>query len=114
MNFLGRAFYVQGRGSELIVLQLAMSASHGRVARDGDAFARAYVHAGMVGHDGEKMSKSKGNLVLVSALREQGADPMAIRAALLAHQDRKSTRLNSSHVSTSYAGYYLKNKRIRQ
>ena len=38
----------------------------------------------MVGYEGEKMSKSKGNLVLVSRLREAGVDPMAIRLALLA------------------------------
>jgi len=37
----------------------------------------------MVGLHGEKMSKSKGNLVLVSRLRRSGADPMAIRLALL-------------------------------
>jgi len=39
----------------------------------------------MVGYDGEKMSKSRGNLVLVSKLRAAGVDPMAIRLALLAH-----------------------------
>ena len=32
-------------------------------------FARHYVHAGMIGLDGEKMSKSRGNLVFVSELR---------------------------------------------
>ncbi|HEV6952095.1 MAG TPA: cysteine--1-D-myo-inosityl 2-amino-2-deoxy-alpha-D-glucopyranoside ligase, partial [Promicromonospora sp.] len=37
---------------------------------------------------GEKMSKSLGNLVLVSRLREAGHDPMAIRLALLAHHYR--------------------------
>ena len=42
----------------------------------------------MVGLDGEKMSKSKGNLVLVSELRARGVDPMAIRLALLAHHYR--------------------------
>jgi L-cysteine:1D-myo-inositol 2-amino-2-deoxy-alpha-D-glucopyranoside ligase len=42
----------------------------------------------MVGLDGEKMSKSKGNLVLVSKLRADGVDPMAIRLALLAHDHR--------------------------
>jgi L-cysteine:1D-myo-inositol 2-amino-2-deoxy-alpha-D-glucopyranoside ligase len=46
------------------------------------------VHAGMVGYQGEKMSKSKGNLVLVSSLREAGVDPMAIRLAILAHHYR--------------------------
>jgi L-cysteine:1D-myo-inositol 2-amino-2-deoxy-alpha-D-glucopyranoside ligase len=39
----------------------------------------------MVGLDGEKMSKSRGNLVLVSALRRAGVGPMAIRLALLDH-----------------------------
>ena len=49
----------------------------------GDVFARHYVHQAMVGYQGEKMSKSKGNLVLVSRLRAQGVDPMAIRLVLL-------------------------------
>jgi L-cysteine:1D-myo-inositol 2-amino-2-deoxy-alpha-D-glucopyranoside ligase len=42
----------------------------------------------MVSLGGEKMSKSKGNLVFVSALRAAGIDPMAIRLALLAHHYR--------------------------
>ncbi len=37
----------------------------------------------MIGLDGEKMSKSRGNLVFVSKLRGAGVDPMAIRLALL-------------------------------
>src|SRR5690606_25777519 len=42
----------------------------------------------MVGLDGEKMSKSRGNLVFVSRLRDAGVDPMAIRLALLAQPYR--------------------------
>lgn len=42
----------------------------------------------MVGLHGEKMSKSKGNLVFVSGLRRDGVDPAAIRLALLAHHYR--------------------------
>lgn len=42
----------------------------------------------MVALDGEKMSKSKGNLVFVSQLRREGVDPAAIRLALLAHHYR--------------------------
>jgi L-cysteine:1D-myo-inositol 2-amino-2-deoxy-alpha-D-glucopyranoside ligase len=63
-----------------------MSASHAHAL--GSAFARSYAHAGMVGYDGGKMSKSRGNLVLVSALRAEGRDPAAIRLALLAHSYR--------------------------
>ncbi len=42
----------------------------------------------MVALHGEKMSKSKGNLVFVSQLRRDGVDPAAIRLALLAHHYR--------------------------
>jgi L-cysteine:1D-myo-inositol 2-amino-2-deoxy-alpha-D-glucopyranoside ligase len=42
----------------------------------------------MVGLDGEKMSKSLGNLVFVSSLLATGTDPMAIRLAILAHHYR--------------------------
>jgi len=83
---LGPGFDVQGGGSDLAFPHHEMSAAH-LVALTGDVAARprVHVHAGMVGLDGEKMSKSRGNLVLVSALRGQGIDPRAIRLALLAH-----------------------------
>ncbi|MCY7325628.1 MAG: cysteine--1-D-myo-inosityl 2-amino-2-deoxy-alpha-D-glucopyranoside ligase, partial [Microbacteriaceae bacterium] len=47
-----------------------------------------YSHAGMIAYEGEKMSKSLGNLVLVSRLVQRGADPRAIRLALLGHHYR--------------------------
>ena len=85
-EYLGTRFDVQAGGSDLIFPHHEMSAGHARVASaDPGAFARVYAHAGMVGLDGEKMSKSLGNLVLVSDLLSAGVDPMAIRLALLAH-----------------------------
>lgn len=87
LEHLGTAFDVQGGGSDLVFPHHEMSASEARVAT-GEEFAEAFVHTGMVGYEGEKMSKSKGNLVLVSALREAGHDPMAVRLALLAHHYR--------------------------
>jgi L-cysteine:1D-myo-inositol 2-amino-2-deoxy-alpha-D-glucopyranoside ligase len=87
LDHLGTAFDVQGGGSDLVFPHHEMSASEATVATH-EAFAKSYVHAGMVGFEGEKMSKSKGNLVLVSKLREAGHDPMAIRLALLAHHYR--------------------------
>jgi L-cysteine:1D-myo-inositol 2-amino-2-deoxy-alpha-D-glucopyranoside ligase len=65
-----------------------MSATQAQLATGEHPFAQAYAHAGMVGFEGHKMSKSRGNLVLVSALRDAGVDPMAIRLALLAHHYR--------------------------
>jgi L-cysteine:1D-myo-inositol 2-amino-2-deoxy-alpha-D-glucopyranoside ligase len=85
---LGMGFDVQGGGTDLVFPHHEMSAGHAQLLTGQAPFARAYVHAGMVALDGEKMSKSKGNLVFVSRLREQGHDPMAIRLALLAHHYR--------------------------
>jgi L-cysteine:1D-myo-inositol 2-amino-2-deoxy-alpha-D-glucopyranoside ligase len=83
LNRLGHGFDVQGGGSDLVFPHHEMSAAHGEVATGAWPFARAYVHAGMVGLDGEKMSKSRGNLVFVSRLREQGVEAGALRLALL-------------------------------
>jgi len=88
LEHLGMSFDVQGGGSDLIFPHHEMSASGAQVATGEHPFARAYVHQAMVGLDGEKMSKSKGNLVLVSKERQAGTDPMAIRLALLAHHYR--------------------------
>jgi len=81
---MGPTLDVQGGGSDLRFPHHEMTAAHAE-ARTGEwPFARHYVHAGMIGLDGAKMSKSKGNLVLVSSLRATGVDPMAVRLALLA------------------------------
>jgi L-cysteine:1D-myo-inositol 2-amino-2-deoxy-alpha-D-glucopyranoside ligase len=92
---LGVTFDVQAGGTDLIFPHHEMSASHARVALSGRAspgepvFARHYAHAGMVRLDGEKMSKSQGNLVFVSRLIAGGTDPMVIRLAVLAHHYRQ-------------------------
>jgi L-cysteine:1D-myo-inositol 2-amino-2-deoxy-alpha-D-glucopyranoside ligase len=88
LQHLGMTFDVQGGGTDLVFPHHEMSASEAQVATGRHPFAHAYVHQAMVGLDGEKMSKSKGNLVLVSRLRAAGADPMAIRLALLGHHYR--------------------------
>src|SRR5690349_23174778 len=64
----------------------------------GHAFARHWVHNGMVtAAGGEEMHKSLGNFVNLTDLL-----------------DRKSTRLNSSHVEISYAVFCLKKKKKKQ
>jgi L-cysteine:1D-myo-inositol 2-amino-2-deoxy-alpha-D-glucopyranoside ligase len=75
---------IQGGGSDLIFPHHEMSAAQS-AAITGKEFARSYVHTGMIGLDGEKMSKSKGNLLFVSKMVNEGISPMAIRLALIAH-----------------------------
>ncbi|MGO4248728.1 cysteine--1-D-myo-inosityl 2-amino-2-deoxy-alpha-D-glucopyranoside ligase [Paenarthrobacter sp. RAF54_2] len=86
-KYLPAPFTVQGGGSDLIFPHHEMGAGHA-YSLAGVPLARHYAHAGMVGLDGEKMSKSKGNLVLVSKLRAAGEEPAAIRLAILAHHYR--------------------------
>ncbi len=102
-HHLGAAIDVQGGGSDLVFPHHEMSASEAQVADPSARFAQAYVHAGMVGLDGEKMSKSKGNLVLVSKLREAGLDPMVIRLVLLGHHYRSDWQWDEADVSAAGA-----------
>lgn len=76
---------LQGGGSDLIFPHHFMSSALAKALTQSD-FADAYLHAAMVGLDGEKMSKSKGNLVFVSKLLSEGVDPMVLRHALLSEK----------------------------
>ncbi len=99
LSRLGMAFDVQGGGRDLVFPHHEMCASMAQVAHADWPFARAYVHTGMVSLDGEKMSKSRGNLVLVSDLRDAGHDPAAIRLALLAHRYREDWEWSAADLA---------------
>jgi L-cysteine:1D-myo-inositol 2-amino-2-deoxy-alpha-D-glucopyranoside ligase len=88
LRHLGPVIDVQGGGTDLLFPHHELGAAEASVVTGQWPFARTFVHQAMVGYDGEKMSKSRGNLVFVSKLRNQ-IDPMAIRLALLAHSHRE-------------------------
>ena len=79
-------FDIQAGGSDLVFPHHDLSAAH--AVGLGRPFATSYAHAGMVAYEGEKMSKSLGNLVFVHRLVRDGVDPMAIRLVLMAHHYR--------------------------
>lgn len=87
-HYLGDRIDVQGGGSDLKFPHHEMSAAHAQSLTGVLPFAENFMHAGMVSLNGEKMSKSLGNLVFVSKLRAAGIDPMAIRLTLLHHHYR--------------------------
>ncbi|MFT2689135.1 hypothetical protein [Clavibacter zhangzhiyongii] len=99
---LDRPVTVQGGGSDLIFPHHEMSAGHA-AALTGEDFACVYAHTGMVAYQGEKMSKSLGNLVLVSRLRTAGVDPRAIRLALLAQHHRADWEWTDALLEESVA-----------
>lgn len=80
-------FTVQAGGSDLRFPHHEFSAAHA-TGIDGKDLAHTYLHSGMVALDGQKMSKSLGNLELVSRLTARGVEAVAVRAALLDHHYR--------------------------
>jgi L-cysteine:1D-myo-inositol 2-amino-2-deoxy-alpha-D-glucopyranoside ligase len=79
---------LQGGGGDLIFPHHYMTELQSR-ARYDQPFSQVFAHAGMVKYQGEKMSKSLGNLVFVSKLLEDGVHPMAIRIALISGHYRE-------------------------
>jgi L-cysteine:1D-myo-inositol 2-amino-2-deoxy-alpha-D-glucopyranoside ligase len=100
-HYLGKQITVQGGGSDLKFPHHEMSAAHAESLTGVKPFAQTFMHAGMVSLDGEKMSKSLGNLIFVSKLRMQGIDPMAIRLVLLSHHYRSDWEWFDSELSTA-------------
>ncbi|MGA3215342.1 MAG: cysteine--tRNA ligase [Acidimicrobiales bacterium] len=84
---LGSTIDLHGGGSDLIFPHHECESAQSEAAT-GSLFVRHWMHVGMVGLGGEKMSKSLGNLVFVHKLLEDGHDPAAIRLALLAQHYR--------------------------
>jgi L-cysteine:1D-myo-inositol 2-amino-2-deoxy-alpha-D-glucopyranoside ligase len=103
VHHLGATIDIQGGGDDLVFPHHEMSAAQASVLTGQHPFARAYVHQALVGYDGEKMSKSRGNLVLVSALRDAGIDPMAIRLALLAHRHDTAWEWHDDEINDAVA-----------
>lgn len=83
---LGLPVDIQTGGRDLVFPHHDLSAAHATAL--GRGFAAVYPHVGMVAYQGQKMSKSLGNLVFVSRLTAEGVDPAAIRLVLLAHHYR--------------------------
>src|SRR5947209_11472741 len=83
---LGTTIDLHGGGADLIFPHHECEAAQSEAAT-GDHFVRHWMHQALVSYEGEKMSKSLGNLVFVSDLLKEW-DPAAIRLAVLAHHYR--------------------------
>jgi len=84
---LGQTIDIHGGGRDLVFPHHECEAAQSE-AVTGQPLARLWMHAGMVGLDGEKMSKSLGNLVFVEDLLKR-CEPAAVRLALLSHHYRE-------------------------
>jgi L-cysteine:1D-myo-inositol 2-amino-2-deoxy-alpha-D-glucopyranoside ligase len=86
MHEHGPTLDLHGGGTDLIYPHHESEIAQSE-ALTGQPFVRHWLHSAMVNYEGEKMSKSLGNLVFVSDLLKI-ADPRAIRLALLRHHYR--------------------------
>jgi L-cysteine:1D-myo-inositol 2-amino-2-deoxy-alpha-D-glucopyranoside ligase len=103
LSRIGTGLDIQGGGSDLIFPHHEFSAAHAECVTGERRFARHYVHAGMIGWGGHKMSKSRGNLILVSQLRADGVEPAAVRLGLLAGHYRADRSWSSAVLDEAQA-----------
>jgi L-cysteine:1D-myo-inositol 2-amino-2-deoxy-alpha-D-glucopyranoside ligase len=89
---LGSTIDLHGGGSDLIFPHHECERAQSEAAT-GQPFVRHWMHVAMVFMDGHKMSKSRGNLVFVDALRRQW-DPRVIRLGIVAHHYRTEWEWN--------------------
>ncbi len=101
METLGPVIDLHGGGTDLIFphheCEMAQSESV-----TGETFVKHWLHSAMVSYEGEKMSKSLGNLVFVSDLLKV-ADPRAIRLALMRHHYRSGFEWHDTDLDEGVA-----------
>ena len=88
LEYLGPQVDVHGGGADLIYPHHESEIAQSESVTGIRPFARIWVHVGMVGYQGEKMSKSLRNLVLVRDLLKR-YDADSIRVVLLRHHYRE-------------------------
>ena len=99
MRELDTTIDLHGGGSDLIFPHHECERAQSEAAT-GELFARHWMHQAMVRMDGEKMSKSLGNLVFVSDLLKE-YDPRAVRLAVLGHRYRDSWEWRPEIMATA-------------
>ena len=96
---LGTTIDLHGGGSDLIFPHHECERAQSEAAT-GAPFVRHWMHVAMVFMDGHKMSKSRGNLVFVDALRREW-DPRVIRLGIVAHHYREEWEWNTDIMPTA-------------
>ena len=103
---------IQGGGKDLIFPHHSMSEEQNAALGFGE-LALNYCHVGMVSYQGSKMSKSKGNLVFVHQLIDEGISPMVIRLALMSHHWRSDWEYTKDLIDESKELYSELSKKFK-
>jgi cysteinyl-tRNA synthetase len=100
--YLGPIFDIHGGGLDLVFPHHENEVAQSHAA--GDGFARYWVHNGLVGVAGEKMSKSLGNSLLVDAMVTQ-VRPVELRYYLGQAHYRSSIEYSRSALDEAVTAY---------
>ena len=98
---LGETVEVQGGGRDLVFPHHEMSESHLRRLSGVAEPCAVHSHVGLVAYEGTKMSKSLGNLVLISKLVAAGVDPAAVRLVVHAHHYREDWEYTDEQLAAA-------------
>jgi cysteinyl-tRNA synthetase len=101
-KYLGPTFDIHGGGVDLIFPHHENEIAQSRAA--GDGFARYWLHNGLLTVDGEKMSKSVGNVVLLSDLLDK-ARPVEVRYYLASAHYRSLMDYTDTALAEAVSAY---------
>jgi L-cysteine:1D-myo-inositol 2-amino-2-deoxy-alpha-D-glucopyranoside ligase len=87
-KFLGLPIDIHGGGADLIFPHHESEIAQAEFSNDMERFTRFWMHIAMVHYQGDKMSKSLGNLVMIRDLLDEGYKSDAIRLCLANHHYR--------------------------
>ena len=103
MRELGPTIDLHGGGTDLIFPHHECEAAQSEAAT-GSLFVRHWMHVGLVGLGGTKMSKSLGNLVFVSDLLKEW-EPAVIRLAIIGHRYRVAWEWEDTLLTSAASRY---------
>ena len=99
-TYLGEEIDIHGGGQDLIFPHHENEIAQSCSAHNSKSYARYWVHNGYLNMEGEKMSKSLGNIITVKELLEE-YDGEVIRLALLSTHYRKPINFGKSLLEQS-------------
>jgi L-cysteine:1D-myo-inositol 2-amino-2-deoxy-alpha-D-glucopyranoside ligase len=102
LEYLGKQVDVHGGGADLIYPHHESEIAQSESATGVRPFARIWVHVGMLRYQGEKMSKSLRNLVLIRDLLQR-YDADSIRVLLLRHHYREPWEYTADQLEDAAA-----------
>lgn len=100
-KYLGKNFDIHGGGADLMFPHHSNEIAQSCCAFENSHFAKYWVHNGFLTYNGEKMSKSLGNIKTIEDFRNDNIPGSVLRLMLLSTHYRKPMDLNDKLLNDS-------------